>query len=455
MSGRVLIVDDDRAMGELLEVDLRMRGYDPVPVSSPAIALAKFREEPFDVVLTDVRMPGTTGIQLCQEINQIRPDVPVIVMTAFGNMETAIDALRAGAYDFITKPVEMDLLAAAIGRGTQQHRLQEHVRRLSEAVDRAAHFGDVLGDSPAMQKVYVQLAQVAGTDSTVLLTGESGTGKELVARCIHRRSRRSSGPFMVLNCAAVPEPLLESELFGHAKGAFTDARADRKGLFAQAQGGTLFLDEIGDMPQAMQAKLLRALEERVVRPVGSDHESPFDVRIITATNKDLESAVEEGLFREDLYYRINVIQIELPPLRTRGADILLIAQHFLSAFAQKMNRQVTGINADAAEKLLAYNWPGNVRELRNVMERAVALTPFSEIGVAELPEKIRDYKADRVVLGADNPEELQSLEEIERRYIDHVLAATGGNQTRAARILGVDRKTLYRKLKHPADAPRE
>ena len=455
MSGRVLIVDDDRAMGELLEVDLRMRGYDPLAVNSAAAALEKFRLESFDVVLTDVRMPGTTGIQLCQEINEIRTDVPVIVMTAFGNMETAIDALRAGAYDFITKPVEMDLLAAAVARATQQHRLQEHVRRLSEAVDRAAHFGDVLGDSPAMQKVYGQLAQVARTDSTVLLTGESGTGKELVARCIHRRSRRSGGPFLVLNCAAVPEALLESELFGHAKGAFTDARSERKGLFVQAEGGTLFLDEIGDMPSAMQAKLLRALEERVVRPVGSDYEVPFDVRIITATNKDLESAVEEGSFRDDLFYRINVIQIELPPLRTRGADILLIAQHFLASFAQKMNRPVTGINAAAAEKMLAYNWPGNVRELRNVMERAVALTPFSEIGVPELPEKIRDYQANRVVLGADDPEELQSLEEIERRYIDHVLTATGGNQTRAARILGVDRKTLYRKLKQPTDLSRE
>jgi two-component system response regulator HydG len=447
MAGRVLVVDDDRAMCDLLETDLRLRGLQAQTCHRAQDALRALKEGPFDVVLTDVRMPGTSGLQLCEEISRSHGDTPVIVMTAFGNMETAIDALRAGAYDFITKPVEMDLLAAAIRRAIQKHQLQEQVRLLSETVDRASHFGEIIGDSPALQSVFHQLAQLAPTDSTVLLTGESGTGKELVARCIHRRSRRDSGPFVAINCAAIPEALLESELFGHAKGAFTDARADRKGLWEQADGGTLLLDEIGDMPLSMQAKILRALESGVIRPVGSDRDVPVDVRIIAATNRDLEAAVESGTFRPDLYYRVNVFQIELPPLRSRGADILLLAQHFIKTFAEKMEKAVVGLGVAVAQKLMAYNWPGNVRELRNVIERAVALTQFSRLEVEDLPEKIRDFDRGRVLFGGDDPKELVSLEEVQRRYIAHVLEATGGNQSQAARILGVDRKTLYRKRK--------
>jgi two-component system response regulator HydG len=281
----------------------------------------------------------------------------------------------------------------------------------------------------------------------VLLTGESGTGKELVARTIHRHSRRSAGPFVAVNCAAIPETLLESELFGHAKGAFTDARQERQGLFARAERGTLFLDELGELPLTMQVKLLRALEERAVRPVGSDREVRIDVRVISATNRDLETAIEERRFREDLYYRINVIQIELPPLRARGADVLTLAQHFLNTFAAGMNKPVAGIHETTAEKLLAYPWPGNVRELRNVIERAVALTTASRILVHDLPEKVREYRARQLVLDADDPAGLAPLEQVERRYILHVLESAAGNRTQAAQILGLDRKTLYRKLK--------
>jgi two-component system response regulator HydG len=314
-------------------------------------------------------------------------------------------------------------------------------------VDRAAQFGEVLGESPAMQTVYRRLLQVAPTESSVLLTGESGTGKELVARWLHRKSRRSGGPFVPINCGALPESLLESELFGHARGAFTDARQDRKGLFVQAEGGTLFLDEIGELPMPMQVKLLRALEERKVRPVGSDREQPFDVRLISATNRDLEQAVQEHQFREDLYYRVNVIQIELPPLRARGTDILLLAQHFVQSYAASMSRAVTGISRPAAERLLAYDWPGNVRELRNVIERAVALTEHDHLVLEDLPDKLRQYNAGRVVIDGRDPSQLISLEEMTRNYTRHVLDAVGGNRTLAARILGLDRKTLYRKLK--------
>lgn len=447
LTGRVVIVDDERAMGELLETDLRLRGYDAVAFISAAAAIEYLCTHDADVVVTDVRMPGTGGLELCAQLSQLYPYLPVIVMTAFGSMDTAIAALRSGAYDFLTKPIESDLLVAALERAIQHHHLQVTVRQLSETVDHNRHFGEILGNSPAMQAIYGQLAQLADTDTSVLLTGQSGTGKELIARSIHRRSRRAAAPLVSVNCAALPEPLLESELFGHTKGAFTDARGERKGLFVEANGGTLFLDEIGELPLSMQVKLLRALEQRAVRPVGGDREIPIDVRLISATNRDLETAVEEHTFRDDLYYRINVIQIELPPLRQRGTDILLIAQHYIQTFAARMNKPVTGLDPAAAERLLSYAWPGNVRELRNVIERAVALTRAEKIMLADLPTKIQEFKAEQTLLAGDDPTELVPLEEIEQRYIQHVLKATAGNQSQAARILGVDRKTLHRKLK--------
>jgi two-component system response regulator HydG len=452
MPGRVLIVDDERPMCELLETDLRLRGFSPIWMTSAREALEVLQREEIDAVLTDVRMPGTSGVELCQTIATQWPEIPVVVMTAFGNMETAVAALRAGAYDFVTKPVEMDLMAVSLERAVQHRRLQQQVRRLTETVDRAAQFGEILGESPAMQAVYRQLLQIAPTETSVLLTGESGTGKELAARWLHRKSRRSSGPYVAVNCGALPETLLESELFGHAKGAFTDARDARTGLFLQAEGGTLFLDEIGELPSTMQVKLLRALEERVVRPIGRDEEIPFNVRLISATNRDLEHAVQENAFREDLLYRINVIQVELPPLRARGTDVLLIAQHFLRVYAKSMDKPVTAISPSAAERLLAYNWPGNVRELRNVIERAVALTTHDHLMGEDLPEKIRSFRADQVVIDGNDPSQLISLEELERNYIRQVVKATGGNRSQAARILGLDRKTLYRKLKE-ADVP--
>ncbi len=447
MRGNILIVDDERNMCELIQTDLRMREFAARWCTSADEAVGQLQHEDFDAVLTDVRMPGTSGLQLCEQIATNWPEMPVVVMTAFGSLETAVAAIRVGAYDFVTKPIEMDLLAMTLQRAVRHHRLQQQVKRLSEAVQRRDGFGAIIGESPAMRRLFDQLVRIADAEASVLITGESGTGKELVARAIHEQGRRSRGPFVAVNCAALPDTLLESELFGHARGAFTDARADRKGLILQAQGGTLLMDEIGEMPLPMQAKLLRAIEENRLRPVGGDRELPFDVRFLAATNRDLEAAVEESRFREDLYFRINVIQLEIPPLRARGTDVLLLAQSFVETFAKRSHKEVVGISDHVAERLLAYSWPGNVRELRNVIERAVALTCHEKLMVEDLPEKVREYRASQVFIGGDNPAELVPLEQVEQRYIQHVLQAVGGNRTSAARILGLDRKTLYRKLK--------
>jgi DNA-binding NtrC family response regulator len=446
MTAHILIVDDDPNMCQLIEKDLRRRGMEARWCTSGAEAFATLEQDRFDAVLTDLQMPGMSGLELCERVVANRPDVPVVVITAFGSLESAVAAMRAGAYDFVTKPIEMDILALAIERAVQHRSLREQVRRLSEEVERSRGDDDFIGESAPMRAVYDQIARVADSEASVLLCGESGTGKELAARALHRRSRRANGPFLAVNCAALPETLLESELFGHAKGAFTDARQARKGLFLQAEGGTLLLDEIGEIPPPLQPKLLRALEERRVRPVGGDHEVPFDVRLVAATNRDLQDAVKEGRFREDLFFRINVIQLELPPLRARGTDVLLLAQHFVDTFAQRSGKAVKGLSRAVAERLLSYHWPGNVRELRNAIEAAVALTRYEEIAVEDLPERIRAYRSSHVLVESENPTELVALGEVERRYILHVLRSAGGNKTLAARILGVGRKTLYRKL---------
>ncbi len=445
--GRVLLVDDERRVCEMLDDDLGRRGYQVLWRTRATEALTLLAEQEFDVVVTDLNMAGMDGLELCERIVGNRPDVPVVVITAFGSLETAISAIRVGAYDFVTKPVEIEVLQHAIERAVQHRHLRAEVKRLqAAALERTPRLQEIIGASPTMLEVYDLVGRVAETDATVLVTGESGTGKELVARAIHKGSRRAQGPFVAINCAAMPETLLESELFGHARGAFTDARTARNGLFVQASHGTLFLDEIGEMPLGLQPKLLRALQERRVRPVGADAEVPFDARIVTATNRDLETAVEEHRFREDLYYRINVIHIPLPPLRARGSDVLLLAQRFIDHHAAAFKKNVRGISTSAAEKLLAYSWPGNVRELQNAIERAVALTRFEEITVDDLPEKVRSYRRSDVLVISDDPAAMVTMEEVERRYILRVLEAVGWNRRIAAQTLGFDRKTLYRKL---------
>jgi DNA-binding NtrC family response regulator len=370
--------------------------------------------------------------------------VAVILLTAHGSFETAVAALRATIYDVLTKPPDLKQLARALDRAVEHHRLRGEVQRLRRAVEVAIGFGEIIGTSPAMRRVYEILARVARSDASVLITGETGTGKELVARALHHQGCRATGPFVAVNCAAVPHTLIESELFGHVRGAFTDARAPRAGLFIQANGGTLFLDEIGELPVDLQPKLLRALQDRRVRPVGGDTETAFDVRLVAATNRSLEAAVTGGTFREDLYFRINVIHVDVPPLRTRGEDVLLLAQHFIDLGATRRQKRLAGLSSEAAERLLAYPWPGNVRELQNCIERACTMADGDHISVADLSERIRRHhvgKRTQVPIA-----ELTSLATLEDRHIRRVLDAVKGNRSLAARILGLDRKTLTRRL---------
>jgi DNA-binding NtrC family response regulator len=446
MTGKILVIEDDLDMCNLLSVGLNRRGYTVSTFTSGQEGLAAVQSQLTDVVLADIHLPDKNGLEICNSIAANQPHIPVIIMTAFGSMDTAIAAIRAGAYDFVTKPLDLDILALSLDRAVRYRNLQDTVKKLRDAVKHPLNFNNLIGESPAMEELFSKLSRIADSEASLLITGESGSGKEITAKAVHMHSRRKERSLTTINCAAMPSQLLESELFGHKKGAFTDAKDHRKGLFLEADGGTLFLDEVGEIPLELQPKLLRALEERLVRPIGGTTERPFDVRIIAATNRDLESAVEEGLFREDLYYRLNVINIEMPPLRSRGTDILLLADKFIEHFSSRQNKAITGLSDATAEKLLEYPWPGNVRELRNAIEHAVALTHFEKIVPDDLPEKIRLFRNNYILLGAEDPMELISMEEMERRYIRHVLKRTGGNRTLAARILQVDRKTLYRKL---------
>jgi two-component system response regulator AtoC len=446
MKGRVLVVDDDKSMIELLGERLRKRQFEVVTAQGAAEARVAFDSAEPEVVVTDLNMPGQSGIQFCEWVVTNRGDTPVIVITAFGSLDTAIAAIRAGAYDFITKPFEIDVLAIALERALRHRELRHEVKRLRSLLDATRGMSELLGESPVMLELKELMARVAESQASVLVTGESGTGKEVVARILHQRGQRAEHPFLALNCAAMPEHLIESELFGHVRGAFTDARTDKAGLFVQANHGSLFLDEIGDMPLGLQPKLLRVLEERKVRPVGGSKEVSIDLRLIAATHRDLEDAIVQGQFREDLYFRLNVIQIALPPLRARGNDVLLIAQSFIDTFAKQAGKAVVGLTPEAAERLLSYAWPGNVRELRNAIERAVALTRHENITVDDLPERIRAYKVSHVLVASQDPEELVNLAEVEKRYIARVLGAVGGNKSSAAKILGIDRTTLYKKL---------
>ena len=361
MKGRVLVVDDDKSMIELLGERLRKRQFEVITAQNAAEARVALDGAAPDVVVTDLNMPGQSGIQLCEWVVTNRGDTPVIVITAFGSLDTAIAAIRAGAYDFITKPFEIDVLAIALERAIRHRELRHEVKRLRSLLDATRGMSELLGESPVMQELKELMARVAESQASVLITGESGTGKEVVARLLHQKGQRADHPFLALNCAAMPEHLIESELFGHVRGAFTDAKTEKVGLFVQANRGTLFLDEIGDMPLSLQPKLLRVLEERKVRPVGGSKEVPVDLRLVAATHRDLEDAIVQGQFREDLYFRLNVIQIALPPLRARGNDVLLIAQSFIDTFAKQAGKAVLGLTPEAAERLSSYAWPGNVR----------------------------------------------------------------------------------------------
>ena len=451
MKTRVLVVDDEPDASELLKVGLQKRGYDAYSCTDGQAALAALEEQPFDVVVTDLKMAGQSGLDLCSRISDQHPEIPVILMTAHGSLEVAVESIRAGVFDFLTKPVDFQHLAHCVQRAVRHRELEYEVKRLRRVIHERPTASNMVGSSNAITKVTGMIDRVGESDVNVLVTGESGVGKELVARALHTRGPTSEGPFVAINCAAVPANLLESELFGHVRGAFTDAKRSRDGLFVQASGGTLFLDEIGDLPMEMQPKLLRAIQERRVRPVGGEREIAFDARIVSATNRDLEEDVEEGRFREDLFYRINVVRIHVPPLRARGTDVLLLAQHFLEKIAARTDKPVKGLSVAAGEKLLAYDWPGNVRELENAMERAIALAQYEELLVGDLPEKVRRYEAGEMVVAGNDPSELPTLEELENRYIRRVLKSVRGNKTQAAEVLGLARRTLYRRLERIED----
>jgi DNA-binding NtrC family response regulator len=404
-----------------------------------------------DVVVTDLRMPDLDGFDLLRDIKATEASPHVIMITAFGSIDTAIKAVKLGAYDYITKPFEIEALSLALEKAIAERGLRKELQRLRKELQRPYRMGNVVGKSPAMQEVFGLVQRLSGSAASVLITGESGTGKELIARAIHFNSPRAAKPFVAVNLAAIPETLIESELFGHKRGAFTDARADHSGLFVEADQGTIFLDEIGELPVPLQAKLLRALQEREVRALGATKPDKIDVRVVAATNRDLEQRMREGQFREDLFYRLNVIHIALPALRTRAEDIVALADHFLAEAKRRSARPLAGFSQAAVKAMLAYHWPGNVRELENAIEHAVALTEGPEIGADDLPSAVRDRKSTDVLAGAIARG--LTLADLEKEYIERVLIAEGGNKTRAANRLGLDRKTLYRKLEEYARSP--
>jgi DNA-binding NtrC family response regulator len=436
-SKSVLVVDDEVAMCDLVRDFLGGAGFDVDVAHDGRQALRKFRKLDYDVVLTDLRMPDMDGMALLQTIKEERPDTPVILLTAFGTIDRAIEAMRAGAFHFVTKPFKMKELEVLVTRALDQRRLVEENRRLKqEARSRTV---PLIGHGKAMTEVLRLVRLVADTTSTVLILGESGTGKEVLARAIHDTSRRNGGPFVPVNCSAIPEGLLESELFGHARGAFTGAYSSRRGLFLEATGGTLFLDEIGDMGPGLQTRLLRILQDRMVRPVGSNRASPVDTRVIAATHQDLKTLVKEGRFREDLYYRLSVIPIRIPPLSERAEDIPLLVDHFLKKCAAQSGEPVKQITSRALDRLQKRAWEGNVRELENIVERLVVLTPGHVIDEDDLPASTAEDTRIRLA-GRESP----TLAEVERRYVLQVLDSTGGNKDKASRILGINRRTLYR-----------
>ncbi len=448
----ILIVDDDAAMCEFLKEELERESFTVEVARGGRAGVERVKQGGIDVVVSDVKMPDLDGLDLLREVRAVEPSPYVITITAFGSIDTAIRAVKLGAYDYITKPFEVDQLLLTIDKALSERELRSEVARLREEVAGRERLDNLIGRSAAMREIFGVVRRVSPSPANVLITGESGTGKELVARALHVGSPRKGQPFIAVNCAAIPDTLLEADLFGYKRGAFTDARSDHAGLFVTANGGTIFLDEIAEMPLALQPKLLRVLQEREVRPLGANKAELVDVRVIAATNRDIEACLREGTFREDLYYRLNVIQIQIPPLRGRPEDILPLAEHFLVRSAQRAGKTLRGINEAARKLLLGYHWPGNVREVENVIERAVALCEGAIIGADDLPPAVRERRnQDRL---ASAVAQGLTLDELEREYIERVLEAEGGNKTRAALRLGLDRKTLYRKLEEYAGSPR-
>ncbi|MBA3439637.1 MAG: sigma-54-dependent Fis family transcriptional regulator [Pyrinomonadaceae bacterium] len=442
---KLLIVDDEQSMRQLLTLVFGRLGHEVRAAENGRAALELLRQESVDLLISDVKMPDMGGIELLKAARELSPEMAVIMMTAFATVDAAREAFLLGADDFIQKPFDIDVLKKIVAKALEKLDLVKENRALKRAQAERGHLGNIIGHSERMRAVYQMIETIAAVQSTVVITGESGTGKELVARAIHNLSPRLDKPFISINCGAFTETLLESELFGYVRGAFTGANANRKGLFEAAHKGTIFLDEIGEMSPTMQVKLLRVLQERKVRPVGAHEEMAVDARVIAATNRDLQAMVKQGSFREDLFYRISVIPVELPPLRERREDISELAHHFVSKFCNQTGRRL-GITEKAMEQLERYAWPGNVRELEHTIERAVALEPTDEIQYERLPEQIINYNPTRVTSALGLPDEglnlVAHLEHLEKSYVLEALRRTGGNQTRAAELLYLSVRSL-------------
>lgn len=446
MTPKILIVDDEPSHCKMLKAVLSAEGYEVVNAVDGAEAVTEVEKRFFDLILMDIRMQKTGGIEALRAIKEISPGIPIIMMTAYASVETAVAALKSGAFDYLTKPLDIEELKIMIAHALQHHRLEQENLQLREQLDDRFDFSNIIGSSTSMKKVFETVALVAPSEATVLICGESGTGKELVANAIHLNSPRGGRPFVKVNCAALPETLLESELFGHEKGAFTGAVARRKGRFQLAHGSSIFLDEIAEMAPATQAKILRVLQERSFEPVGGSETIEVDTRIIAATNRNIEEEIRAGRFREDLFYRLNVVQIEVPPLRDRRDDIPLLANFFVEHYAEKNRRHIKGLTPRALDLFMRYEWRGNVRELENVIERAVILARGDMIAHDALPEAVQAVGPPS---GA-SPIDLRtgrSLKEVEKEMILRTLTESGGNRTHAARILGISRRSLQLKLK--------
>ncbi len=448
-NAKLLIVDDDPGHLTTLKTISRSWGYEVQTAEDGDTAVGRVHEEAFDLILMDVRMARMSGITALAEIKAYNPSIPVIIMTAYSSVESAVEALKAGAYDYLIKPLDFDVLKMTIERAREHAGLREENRRLKERLDDGMELDNIIGQSESMQAMMEMLSMVAPSEATVLISGESGTGKELVARALHHNSPRKDRPLVTVNCAAIAETLLESELFGHERGAFTGADRRREGRFMQADGGTLFLDEIGETSAVMQAKLLRAIQEKEIQRVGGQEVLRVDVRIVAATNRDLEAEVTAGRFREDLFYRLNVMTLHVPPLRERRDDVPLLAHHFLQKFARRNRKTAKGFAPLAMDMLVKYDWPGNVRELENAVERAVILLAGEHVTETQLPMNVVKNHPGHEVAASPTPatDGTRSLEEIEKEAILATLEATGGNKSETARRLGITRKTLHNKLK--------
>ena len=443
---RVLVVDDDDAMRDMVVALLEDAGHTASGADGADHALELLGDGDYDAVISDIRMPGRSGIELLGEIRELRPETPIILMTAFGTIDSAVEAMQAGAFDYVTKPFKRDAVLMSLERAFEHRNLEQENRRLRKAVDRTSSFGEMIGTSDGMREIFAMIRKVSDSRASVLITGESGTGKELVARTLHYSGARAKQPFIPVNCTAIPEGLMESELFGHVRGAFTGAVSSKRGLFEEANGGTIFLDEIGDMSLGLQSKLLRVLQDRQIRPVGGTQSRTIDVRVITATNCDLRTNIDEGQFRKDLFYRLNVIPIHIPPLRERPEDIPQLAEAFLRKHGD--GRRFT-LSPEANERLSNCPWEGNARELENVIERAIAFADSDELGYDDFPEcggKPEEESGEGAssFLEAAAADEL-TLTELADQYTAQVLARTRGNKARAAKILGINRRTLYRR----------